>query len=434
MKNLLLFFLVISFNFSNAQNNIIENLLVNNPQYFSTVLSNIDTFEVQIIYTQIDRDRNNFPNFKTYKYRVDPKKYFYPASTVKFPVAILALEKINNLKINGLTKHTSLKIDSVRSSQTPVEIDTSSFNGLPSVANYVKKIFLVSDNDAYNRLYEFLGQEYINEQLHKKGFKDAKIVHRFIPLSSEENRYTNPIIFYEKDKILFKQPEAYNKKNYFFDLKGTVKGIGYLNSKDSLINKPFDFSNKNYISLEVLHNLLMSIIFPETNKKKFNLTSEDYKFLYKYMSMLPHESKKPTYDSTYYDSYVKYFLFGDSKENIPNNFRIFNKVGLAYGYLTDVAYIVDFENKVEFLLSATIHVNKNKIYNDGIYEYSEIGLPFLSKLGKVIYEYELNRKKKFLPDLSKFKQNSNLITQQINYEKNFINTFIFFNLIMLKQF
>lgn len=403
MKNFLLTILFLTCNFNFAQENLIEKLLRQNPQYFSTVLSNIDTFEVQIIYTQINRDKNNYPKFTTYKFNVDPKKYFYPASTVKLPLAVLSLEKINKLKISGLTKFTPLKIDSVREGQTSVTIDTSSVNGLPSIANYVKKVLLVSDNDAYNRLYEFLGQEYINEQLHKKGFKDVKIIHRFVPLSIEQNRYTNPITFYDGEKILYQQPEQYNNKTYSFDLKGLLKGIGYLDSKDSLIKKPFDFSNKNYISLETLHNILKAIIFPETQKNKFNLTNEDYKFLYKYMSMFPRESKKPGYDSTHHDSYVKYFLFGDSKEKIPDNIRIFNKVGLAYGYLTDVAYIVDFKNKVEFMLSAVIHVNKNKIYNDGIYEYEQIGLPFLSKLGKVVYEYELNRNKKFLPDLSKFK-------------------------------
>lgn len=405
MKRIILSFLILlPFSKLFSQTNLIEKLLNENKTQFEQVLSNIDSFEVQIIYTQVNRDKNNFPHLKTFKYRVNPKDYFYPASTVKLPLAILSLEKLNNLKINGLNKFTPLKIDSVRPSQTPVSVDTSSISGLPTIANYVKKVFLVSDNDAYNRLYEFLGQNYINEQLYKKGFKDVKIVHRFIPLSIEENRYTNPVTFYDGNKIIYQQPEQYNNKEYHFELNKLLKGVGYLNAKDSLINKPFDFTNKNYISLETLHDILTTIIFPETKnpKQRFNLTKDDYQFLYKYMSMLPRESKKPGYDSTHYDSYVKFFLFGDSKNPIPENFRIFNKVGLAYGYLTDIAYIVDFKNKVEFFLSAVIHVNKNRIYNDGIYEYDQIGLPFLANLGRVVYKYELSRPKKHLPDLHKF--------------------------------
>ena len=64
--------------------------------------------------------------------------------------------------------------------------------------------------------------------------------------------------------------------------------------------------------------------------------------------------------------------------------RIHNKVGLAYGTLTDVAYITDRENGVEFLLSATILVNENQIFNDNQYEYEEKGIPFLAELGRLI--------------------------------------------------
>jgi hypothetical protein len=389
-----------------AQNNFIEKLLTDNKILFNDVLTKIDSFEVQIIYTQINRDKNNFPSFTTDKYRVNPKDYFYPASCVKLPVAILSLEKLNNLRIKELDKYTPLRIDSVRALQSSVVLDTSSENGLASIANYIKKLFLVSDNDAYNHLYEFLGQKEINSHLHKKEFKDVKIVHRFIGgLSAEDNRYTNPFEFYKSEKVVYKQLEQYNDKNYPFELNKLIKGIGYLDSKDILVNKPFDFSAKNYISLEALTDILKTVVFPETQpaQKRFNLSKDDYQFLYKYMSMLPRESKHPGYDTTHYDSYVKYFLFGDSHKPINNNIRIFNKVGMAYGYLTDVAYIVDFDKKVEFMLSAVIHVNKDQIYNDNIYEYGQIGLPFLANLGRVIYNYELNRVKKHLPNLSKFK-------------------------------
>ena len=402
-----IFLLFISLSsFLYAQNNFIEKLLNDNKNLFSDVLTNIDSFEVQIIYTQIDRNENNFPSFTTFKYRVNPQDYFYPASTVKLPTAILALEKLNNLNIDGLDKNTSLKVDSVRAPQTPATWDSSSTTGVPSIANYIKKVFLVSDNDAYSRLYEFIGQQEINESLHKKGFNDVKITNRFAAgFSAEDNRYTNPFEFYKNDKIIYNQPEQYNSNNYTFDLNKLKKGIGYIDSKNNLVKEPYDFSAKNYISLEALTEILKTVIFPETRstETRFNLTDDDYKFLYKYMSMFPRESKHPSYDSTYYDSYVKYFLFGDSHEPIKNNIRVFDKVGLAYGYLTDVAYIVDFENNVEFMLSAVILVNKDKIFNDDVYEYDEIGKLFLANLGRVIYNYELKRVKKYLPNLSKFK-------------------------------
>ena len=62
--------------------------------------------------------------------------------------------------------------------QTAVYNDPTSADGRPTIAHYIKKILLVSDNDAFNRLYEFLGQEYINNTLHKMGYEDVQIIHR----------------------------------------------------------------------------------------------------------------------------------------------------------------------------------------------------------------------------------------------------------------
>jgi len=91
------------------------------------------------------------------------------------------------------------------------------------------------------------------------------------------------------------------------------------------------------------------------------------------MSILPRESEYPKYDQ--WDSYVKFFLFGDKKDTMPDHIRIFNKVGDAYGYLTDCAYVVDYDNRVEFLLTVAVSVNANQIYNDGVYEYDIDRIP-----------------------------------------------------------
>ncbi len=122
------------------------------------------------------------------------------------------------------------------------------------------------------------------------------------------------------------------------------------------------------------------------------------------MSELPSESKYPTYDtSDIFDSYAKFFMFAGKESKIPDHIRIFNKTGWAYGSLTDVAYIVDFKNNVEFMLAATIYLNKDEVLNDDKYEYEETGYPFFREVGKIIYEYELSRKLKHKPDLSLFK-------------------------------
>jgi hypothetical protein len=73
--------------------------------------------------------------------------------------------------------------------QTAATEDLTSPNGLPSVSHYIRKVLLVSDNDAFNRLYEFVGQSEINESLRAKGLEAARIVHRLdLVLDLESNR------------------------------------------------------------------------------------------------------------------------------------------------------------------------------------------------------------------------------------------------------
>lgn len=384
------------------------NLLNQYPQYFDSVVKNKTNWNVQIIYTQINRDKNNVPSFTDYFFNVDSAKYFYPASTVKLPIALLALQKLNELNKTGITRSTSMITDAAYSGQTATYNDPQTADGRPTIESYIKRIFLVSDNEAFNRLYEFLGQQYINEQLHAKGYQDAQILHRLeISLSEDENRHTNPVNFLDSNNnVLYSQSLMYNTNIY--DERHDSLGDAYY-SNGQLINTPMNFSKKNRISLEDLHQILRSVIFPGQvpEKQRFNLTKTDYDFVHQYMSQFPSETIHPSYDSLP-DAYVKFLLYGAQKEPLPKNIRIFNKPGDAYGQMIDVAYVTDFDKNIEFFLSAAINCNTDGVLNDDKYEYDTIGLPFMKNLGQIIYNYELKRKKTFQPDLSSFK---------INYDK-----------------
>jgi len=382
-------------------NSFIEKLLKKHPERFSEILKYPDKYNVQILYTRIDRNQKNEPNFKTYGYHVNHADYFYPASTVKLAAVVLALEKLNKL---GIDKNTTMLIGAVRPEQTSVSVDTSSENGLPSVAHYARKILIASDNDAFNRLYEFLGQEEFNETLHKKGYVNTRITHRLeLPIGSENNRYTNPVKFEKDGKVIYEQPARYSEKTYFSPTP-VLQGKGFI--KDGqLMNEPFNFTEKNFFPLEEQHRLLKSIYFPEQvpEQQRFNLTKDDYTFLYRYMSQLPVETSFPaSYTDDYYDGYVKFLIFGATKTRLPRHIRLFNKSGDAYGYVLDNAYIADFEKGIEFMLTAVIYANEDGIFNDNKYDYEKVGLPFMANLGKTIFEYEVSRKHTTRPDLERF--------------------------------
>lgn len=385
----------------NKEDVFFTGLFKQQPGLMDSVLLHRKDWNVQIIYTQINRSANGIPSLTHHYFNRTNARYFYPASTVKFPVVLLALEKLHELKIKGLDKNTTMITGADYSGQTAVYNDPNSSDGRPTVAQYIKKILLVSDNDAYNRLYEFLGQEYINTTLSKKGYTNAQLLHRLnIFLSEDENRHTNPVNFYDSsNQLIYSKPLLFNKQTYA--KRNDKMGKGYF-SNGLLVNEPMDFSKKNKIELTDLHQILLSLVFPQAVKasQRFNITDADRRFVLQYMSQLPSESVNPSYDSSYYDAYAKFILYGSEKGTLPKNIRIFNKVGDAYGQLVEVAYIVDFEKNIEFMVSAAIYCNKDEILNDDKYDYNTIGFPFLKNLGRIIYEYETKREKKFQPDLS----------------------------------
>lgn len=376
--------------------NPLHQILQKHPEFFRRINNSPDSFRVQIVYTQINRNKKNKPSFKEFNYRLNNQEYFYPASTVKMPIAFLALEKINELAIPGLTMNSIMITDSASEAQDFVYNQPNAMDGAPTIANYIKQIFLVSDNDAFNRLYEFLGPDYIQQKLKAKGYPDAIVRHRLqLNRTLEQQLITNPVKFYDTSgNLIYDQPAQLSKGQFAqtqFELgKGYMKG-------GKLMESPFSFLNKNRIYLNDLHHMLQSVIFPEQTKKKsrFKLTDEDYAFVKKYMQIYPGESDYPSYDTSfYYDTYCKFLLQGSERKTLFPQVKIYNKVGDAYGFLLDVAYIVDEMNQVEFMLSAVISCNTDGIFNDDKYEYDSLGFPFMRDLGIAVYNYELSRKGK----------------------------------------
>ena len=391
-----LFFLVFASGI-NAQNPL-QNIITAQGDRFGAWVEAPDYYEIQVLYTEIDRATDGTVKLKTHYWGArDTSQYFYPASVVKMPAAILALQRINELGATGLSPQTPLFHGNgtapAAAPQTPAATDTSASSGLPSVEHYLRKIFLVSDNDAYNRLFEWLGPTYLNQALHRAGIHGGRLQHRVGVggFDTETHAWLNPIKFVNGFDVPLQLGERHDTwYDPLPEIKGQHRGKGYTTNDGELINEPFDFSHKNYLSVRNLHDIVLRVMVPEAvpEHQRFLLDSTDYALLRSAMGQRPRESTSPRYDKP--DNYVKFWLYGDQPEEtvIPDGLRIYNKVGWAYGYLTDAAYITDEESGAEFLLVGTIHVNQNRIFNDGIYEYEEIGLPFFGELGRAILTYE----------------------------------------------
>mgnify|MGYP000226673748 FL=1 len=406
MKNLkciLLLIQVFIFQYGFTQKNVDIQEILSSIQDSTTkaVLANPATFRYQIVYTQINRDKNGVPHFKNYTLQVDPDKYFNPASMVKMPLAFLSLEKLHELNKPEINKHTTILFDSSYQRQVSMYADSSSKNKKPSIAHFIKRAFLISENDPYNRMYQFIGQSDINKKLLQKGYGSTKITRQFMGYTEDQNRHTNGIRFVnDNNTLLYEQAPQYNTDSFSFSAPILI-GNAHWNSKDELVQGPFDFTKHNNISLEDMQKMLQAIVFPTSvpSKSRFNISEEDRQFLLQFLSQYPSETNYPKYDTEhFYDSYVKFF-FQDSTHSMPKNIRVFNKVGWAYGFLTDVSYVLDTLNNIDYMLSATVYVNSDGVVNDSKYDEETVGFPFLKHIGNAFYEYELKRKRNYHPIL-----------------------------------
>lgn len=344
-------------------------------------------YRLQIVYTQINRDGKNRPVLKHYAFRLDTTEYFYPASLIKLPLVLLALEKLHRLGQSALTPRLSIQL-------VPGQMGclATAPQKAYTLEEAIKRQLVYSDNETFDYLYALVPPWEATARLHQRGYRSAFVGHRLgRSCNAAENRCVEGLTLRsEKGQILQKMapacqealpPHPYAGHPYLLDPQA------------------------NALSLKDAHTLFMGVLFPQVlrPKERFQLSLNDYHLLRRYLSMYPSEANlnRDFPPPLYHDGIRKYFLVGGSDTTkLPSRIRIFNKVGLAYGYLVDCAYVVDFDLGVEFFVSAVLYVGSPPGGPSASGYNWQKGLYFFKELGWALYRYETARKRPRMPDLS----------------------------------
>ena len=349
--------------------------------FLKEIIKEKEDYEIQILLTKIDQ-YNSKVDFQEYKYQLDDNKYFYPASTIKLPIVVLTLKKINELRSKGSEITLKSKITlNYKDDYSELVIRDS----ITSFQNLIADVFLVSDNSASNILIDFIGYNYFNHEMENAGFDKTYLNHKFNPdpyvnstwqISDLDNNIISSIN--DNQKII----KANEKTN------GLEKGERRY-FKGEILDESLNFSEKNRSSITDMHNLIKYIFYPEIfdSINTFNLNVEDYDFLRYWMSRFTYEDigEKFIGDENFFETYNKFFIHGDEQSVSNEQIRVYNKIGQAYGTSIDNGLIKNYQDNVEFILTATIYTNKNKVINDNLYEYDDLAVPFLAKLSRAIY-------------------------------------------------
>jgi hypothetical protein len=353
----------------------------------SPVSIDLNKDRVQILVGEVQKSKSAYPSITFTSLGLDSSKYFYPASSVKLPVVILALEWLNEHQEVGVDMNTPFELISTSTCHS-FQSNSSSKDDILTIENCIKKILLVSDNRSYNALFDLLGRDYINSKLKAKGYTKSQIVKSFSGCPDSLLNIKPALNFFnDKNEVVF-HLDSTTYSNPISKLSIDAK-VGDSIMIDSLttIAGAKDFSMNNYLPLDEGLDMLIQLIYPTSNPT-WQITAKQRTFLMYWMSRYPKESKMKVYTSNkqYFDAYKKYLIYGREEKPIKSDaFRIYNIVGLSYGFATDIAYVKSKSGRKEIFIAATTYSNTDGVMNDNKYDYETIGFPFLKYLGKAIY-------------------------------------------------
>ena len=347
-------------------------------------------YRLQVVLGQIAADAAGGARLVQHTFRAGAE-YFYPASSIKLCAAVAALEHLTELASSTgkpIDETTPLIYHPLFDDEVlEAEDSTNLEGGRITVGHEIRKLFLVSDNTAFNRLYELVGPAAVNRSMHRAGLETARIVHRLSEFRTPAENLRSPRIELAGVGFSHRVPARTDALELApIPDRGLRIGEGYMKSGE-LIPEPLDFSAKNRMSLADLQRALCKVVRPEVDAggAGFRLTDRQRALLAESMRQFPRESRNPIYDpEDYPDDYVKFLLPGLARVVSKERLAIYNKVGQAYGFSVENAYVEDRATGRAFFLAAVIYTNADGILNDDRYEYDEVALPFLADLGEAV--------------------------------------------------
>ncbi|HEX8876630.1 MAG TPA: serine hydrolase [Phycisphaerales bacterium] len=357
------------------------------------VLQAPERLRLQICLTPLSRAGMSL-NAPTETFRADAE-YFYPASTVKLLAALCVLRRVRALRAqggawSGFSLDTPLAFFPENAEPITAD-DTNLEGGELTLRHCIRRALIVSENPPHNRLYEFLGHEGINAELQGLGFTGCVINHRLDDVRSPEQQRTTPrIVAMLRDGSRLEIPHRVGAVlPYPRDVRQTRIGSAFF--RDGVrIEGPMDFAavgeEKNRVRLSDLHALICRLhprgspAEHDAAARDLQLASEDLSFLHECMTILPRASVNPRYDADQYpDDYAKPMLPG--VHAVDPNARITNKLGWAYGFVTDTGVLWNTAGDA-FALSFSLWACAGGVLGNDDYEYDSVAKVFAADLAR----------------------------------------------------
>ena len=369
------------------------------PSNFPASLTNLHSalqrsteLRLQVLVAEPVRKNSGTVGLIYHNFRAD-SEYFYPASSIKLCAAVAALQILESfppLQDGESWIDVPLRIAPLFPGDHEQKGDeTNPQNREITIGQEIRKMLLVSDNQAFSRLFEFIGHEDLNQRMHALGLRSARIQHRLSdPRLITNHQLTASVRLYPKSAL----SKTVQPRTSF--LVSSNQGVGLLIGKgymqrDKLVDRPMNFTHRNGMSLVDLQKLLIKLLRPDIKfeDSALKLSPKHREFLIRSLEEFPRESKSPTYEpKAYPDEYSKFLLPGIRKvfpdTHKSTRIQVLGKLGRAYGFSVENAYLHNPKNGRSVFVAVAVYTNSDGILNDDKYDYATVADPVLTDLGE----------------------------------------------------
>ena len=325
-----------------------------------------------------------------HSFRADAE-YLYPASTVKLFAAVAALERLAMLRHEtglAIDADTPLAFHPLFAGEELEDRDPANLAGGDlTVRAEIRKALVVSDNAAFNRLYELAGPDGIAASLAAAGLAEGWIVHRLSESRTPEENLRLPRIDFRSAGFTHTLPQrtASPVPAPSPPPAGLAVGSGWIDGEGREVAGPMDFAAKNRFPLAALQRGLCMVVLAEVDcgGSGFTLAAADRELLAAALGELPRESANPRFDAAEHpDESTRPLLPGLRRVVPADRLRVYDKYGQAYGFTLTNSWVVDRAGGGSFFLAAALYTNSDGVLNDDRYDYETVALPFLADLGE----------------------------------------------------
>lgn len=353
---------------------------------FARVLRDAEGHRLQVLVAEVRVDAEGRRSLVRHGYRVDAE-YFYPASAIKTFASVAALRVLAGLPPGPAGERagpdTPLALCRIGSERCAVDRDESNREGgAITVRHEIRKIQLVSDNGAFNRLYDLVGYAGFGERLPAMGFADVRVEHRLSTGEPEALHRTTPALELRAPghtwTIAARTGEARPANVRAGTQVGAAHGAGAEPG-------PIEFATHNAAPLCALQRLTLALVLPELTSARLGLAEGERGLLVSAMGEDPRASSNPRYgDPGRSIDRFKPMLKGIARV-VPRRWvRYVNKAGKAYGFHVENAYVEDTRTGRAFLVAATIYADDDGVIDDDRYDYAAVTGPFYAALGELL--------------------------------------------------